>query len=242
MKQKRGKPKLGGTAFPHRWLEPAIQLPYDTEFDSIWKYQKAFDNIDWDEVLESRLEDGCPLCGGSDCIRILTPYRREVIELFPRYREGRLWIARFQCRNTKKTFSLLPLELTPYCRYTTGSMLWTLLLAGRTEGMSLFSVAEKLLDPDCRVNGSMLFYWHGILLRGFRRNHAWLHRRFDMSAVIPGGDRAGCLRELAAYCQAVGIRGPPDYNGLDAFCRSTLASNQFMFGVASQHRGYRFAS
>jgi hypothetical protein len=121
-------------------------------------------------------------------------------------------------------------------------MLWALLLAGQTEGMSLFSVAEKLLEPDSRVNGSMLFYWQGLLLRGFRRNHVCLHRKFDLSFVIPGRDRAGCLQELTAYCRAVGIRGPPDYNGLDAFCRSTLGSNQFMFGIASQHRGCRLAS
>ncbi|HUU03637.1 MAG TPA: hypothetical protein VM425_19530, partial [Myxococcota bacterium] len=91
----------------------------------------------------------------------MTPYERKVIELLP-YREGVILVARFLCMTTGKTFSLLPYWLVPYHQYTATSILFTLLLAAapREHGLkSLFCVAEKELDGDCRANGFLLGGW-----------------------------------------------------------------------------------
>jgi len=97
----------------------------------------------------------CPICGRRDCWRQIPAYQRTVIELFP-FREGTVQVARFQCRATGRTFSLLPVWLVPYHRNTAGSMLMALLLAAAVDEhgiQSLFAVAEKLLEPDGRTTG-----------------------------------------------------------------------------------------
>ena len=115
----------------------------------------------------------CPICGALECWRPIGPYWRTVIELMP-YREGRVPVARFQCRATGKTFSMLPHQLAPYHRYTVASMLFALMMAeaGEDDGLSsLFGVAEKLLSPDGRVNGFSLSCWLVLGVVGLRRGN-----------------------------------------------------------------------
>ena len=103
-------------------------------FASIWEYADATSTggIDW----RREVRPSCPICGQDECWREITPYSRHVIELFP-CREDDVLIARFQCRRTLATFSLLPVQLIPYHQYTVSSMLGALLtvwMAIRNEG------------------------------------------------------------------------------------------------------------
>ena len=220
-----------------RW-RLSIQLPYCNNDESILEYSDAFfaGRIDWVRIVGQV----CPICGARDCWRPIGPYWRTVIELLP-YRETRIPVARFQCQATGKTFSMLPHWLAPYHRYTVASMLFALLLAAamKEQGLSsLFSVAEKLLDPDCRVNGFLLGCWLVLGVVGLRRAHAELSRWSELDGVKQGWGVTGRLCELRAYCQALGIRGPPDAQGVDAvLARHARTTKRFLFGVPSQERG-----
>jgi hypothetical protein len=160
----------GRCALLRRWRF-SIQLPYCTKFSTVWEYSDAVaaGHVDW------RLELGtdCPICGGQDCWREIAPYERKVIELMP-YREGVIVVARFQCRTTGKTFSLLPYWLAPYHQYTVRSIMLALLLAATVDEhrpASLFDVAEKGLEGNCRANGFLLGRWLGMCLSGLHREH-----------------------------------------------------------------------
>jgi hypothetical protein len=91
----------------------------------VFEYEEAIleEKIDWESVIGER----CPLCGRTGCWREIAPYMRTAIELFP-FREGKITIARFQCRERRRTFSLLPTQLAPYHLYTVESMILAVLL------------------------------------------------------------------------------------------------------------------
>lgn len=59
----------------------------------------------------------CPLCRMAGCAHFICYYRRIVVD-----EKGRTYtdfpIARFLCIHTYKTFSLLPFQLVPYCKYS----------------------------------------------------------------------------------------------------------------------------
>ena len=192
--------------------------------------------VDW------RLELGtdCPICGGRDCWREIAPYERKVIELMP-YREGIIVVARFQCRTTGKTFSLLPYWLAPYHQYTVRSVLLALLLVAAADEhgpASLFVVAEKDLEGDCRANGFLLGRWLKMCLSGLRREHAELARWAALDALRSGLGVRARLGELAGYCRALGIRGPPGIREFDEVLRRhARTTGRFLFGTASQERG-----
>ena len=189
--------------------------------------------VDW------RLELGtdCPICGRQGCWREIAPYERQVIELVP-YREGTVLVARFLCRATGRTFSLLPAWLVPYHQYTAASMLLGLLLAAVGEHGSLFAVAEKGLEGDCRATGFLLGRWLKVCLSGLHREHAQLARWAGLDALRSGLGVRVRLEELAGYCRALGIRGPPGICGLDEVLeRHARTTGRFLFGTASQERG-----
>lgn len=232
---------LGGSAFPHCWLETAIQHPYFTDFESIWEYQKEFGAINWSNVLKYIKKDGCPVCRKKDCgIRRIAPYRRRVIDLLPVYREGVVYVARFLCREKKKTFSLLPVQLAPYRRYTIASILFALLVAERSageQGLSLFSVAEKEIEENSGINGCTLNSWLTMTVDSFRRNHAELGKSYQLDSLIPGNNQVGHLFEVAGYCSALGIRGPPTISEPDAAIKTFVrTTGRFLVGVAFQYR------
>jgi len=169
-----------------------------------------------------------------------------VIELFP-YREERIAVPRFLCRTTGKTFSLLPCWLAPYHQYTASSIILALLLAAaaQPDGVaSLFAVAEKLLEPDSRVNGFLLGRWLELSVSGLRRAHAELSRWSELDGIEPGLDVRGLLNELRLYCLALGVRGPPaPVDGLgDVLVRHSRATGRFLIGSPSQERCGRAAS
>jgi len=217
----------------------AIQVLYYNEFGSVWEYHRAFlcGEIDWAYVLRT----GCPLCGSRSCWRELTPYYRWAVDLLP-FREQRIPIARFFCRKTKATFSMLPVQLAPYHRYTERSIVFCLLLAaaGQDEGLSLFCVAERQVEPESKITGWLIATWLALVVRGFRRARPELKRWFGSLDVKTGYDQAEELVEVASTCRALRIRAPPHIESLDwldeVIGRYCLATGKFLFGTPSQER------
>lgn len=220
----------------------AIQLPYCNSFSSIWEYRDAV--LDGDVDFLRVIGESCPICGRRECYREITGYLRGVIELFPEYREDEVLIARFQCSTTEGTFSLLPTQLIPYHRYTVASVVGALLLAMK-HGRSLFAVSEKMLDGESRANGYLLAAWLLVLVRGLRRAHPWLQKRYGLSGVRSAKRRGPgeWLSELWAYLTALLPRASPEVGCEIAGVVSVYAheTTRFLFGVPSQERAARFA-
>jgi hypothetical protein len=134
------------------------------------------------------------------------------------------------------------MQLAPYRRYTARSIVFCLLLAdtGRVDGLSLFSVAEKLVEPDSKVSGHLLASWIVMVVRSLRRAYPELKRWVGELEVQPGRDRTDQLVEVASTCRALGIRGPPDIDGLEGLDeivgRYVHTTGHFLFGTPSQER------
>jgi hypothetical protein len=221
-------------------------LPYCNNFETVWECASAIEDqsIDWRSVIDTQ----CPICHLENCWREITPYRRLVIELFP-FREETIAVPRFLCRNTGRTFSLLPHFLAPYHQYTVASMLFALLLAAacRPDGiLSLFAAAEKLIAEDSRVTGFLLGTWLVLCVTGLRRERAELARWADLSSCQSAKSKSGFLTELNEVCLALGVRGPcgegelPSQRGLNQVLeRHARTTRRFLFGVPSQDRSGR---
>lgn len=127
----------------------AIQLPYPNTYETIWEYRESFlsGRIDFPSVIGP----ACPICGHKGCYREITPYWRYAMELFPAFAKKRIPIARFLCRRQPRTFSLLPLQLIPYCRYTANAILGSLLLALECRGRG-----QRGFRRPRRLDASML--------------------------------------------------------------------------------------
>ncbi len=106
----------------------------------------------------------CPICKSIDCYRPMASYWRYAIELFPDFKKKRIPIARFICRQRRKTFSLLPIQLIPYFQYTVGAVVGTLFLGmgcwqmGR-KGFHGASVKVDEVDPEGREELRQLRQW-----------------------------------------------------------------------------------
>lgn len=150
-------------------------------------------------------------------------------------------MARFRCRTSgTATFSMLPVQLAPYCQYTLESMIRTLLLVltvlEEEQRGILAALGEVPGDHDVTVG--LLAYWRGLVLRGLRRAHPFLHPRYDLSSVRSAEDHHGQLLELRAYCDAFRSRGPP---GLAASLGLTARfygyrTRRHLMGTPSQER------
>jgi hypothetical protein len=215
-------------------------LPYCNSFSSIWQYRDAIleGSIDFLRVIGA----SCPLCRGRGCYREIEGYYRGVIDLFPEYREGVVLVARFQCRKKRLTFSLLPIQLIPYHRYTASSVVMALLLA-MEQDRSLFAVAEKFLDAESRANGALLAAWLLVLVRGLRRAHPWLQKRYELSQVQSSERRrpAEWLVELGAYLTALLPRGSPGrgFEIVELISTHACETAHFLFGAPAQERAVR---
>lgn len=228
----------GSWAPPGRWI-PWIQLIYDNSFCSVWEYERAFlaEEIDWRSVVG----EVCPLCGRAGGYREITPYKREAIELFP-FRRGMVPVARFQCRQEKRTFSMLPCQLAPYHRYTLESMVLAVLLWRQVlveEGVGAGAAVEEL-PGDSDVSPWLLRHWLGVLVAGFRLAHSALREWHDLDRIRSAGsrDQVGLLDEVHAYVAAFGGgRDPPSRSGLrEAMRRHGAATRRPLAGRLSQER------
>ena len=213
--------------------------------------------VDFSAVLRGK----CPLCAGRGCIRELTAYGRGFKELFP-LSSGRVLVARFECVTLKAkdgrrhTFSLLPLELVPYRRYTLRSMLTALALFVSVFGPDVTTIEQAFLDAlptDGPVSVSLLRLWAQAAVRGFRRSHPVLCKMHELSLVSARSGLVGEAGEVREYLRGCRVRAPPAFDSVvctwtedpagwhDDLCRLVTeysrATRVFLVGVPSQERG-----
>jgi len=215
--------------------DPKIQVPYLNTFQSVWEYKESFlaGQID----LESQIGPICPLCGRVNCYRKMTPYWRYAIELFPEFQQEQIPIGRFLCRQRRRTFSLLPIQLIPYFQYTVEAVLGTLLLAWGywQRGQGGLWGASLEVDPDSLVTPWLVAFWLGAILRGFRRGHSALGRFYDLTGI--GTPKEVSLwKEAAAYFLVLGLKAKKRPVGIQFVRTYTQATRQFLFGIPSQQR------
>jgi hypothetical protein len=214
--------------------EHQVQLCYVNTFASIWEYNEAVraGTIDFSPVIGPR----CPVCGAMDHGSI-APYYRWVIELFP-FRKGRVAIARFRCRKTGRTFSMLPHQLAPYHKYSVASMLTVLLLAQQVhceDGKGMNRVVAEL-PGDCDVTPWLLLLWLSVTVRGLRRAHAVLAVGHDLSHIRSRHRRWERLEEVHAYLQPFSGPGPPRASAERLVLHHARRARSFLVGTPSQQR------
>ncbi len=75
-------------------------------------------------------------------------------------------MARFLCHLKRRTFSLLPIQLVPYCQYTLTSIIGALLLGldSRQQGQQGFQGAVLGVDPDSLVSPWLVACWLVVVL------------------------------------------------------------------------------
>ena len=130
-------------------------------------------------------------------------------------------IARFQCREQLRTFSLLPHQLAPYHLYTIESLILAVLLWSEiyAEGEGGASSAVEELPGDCHVTPWLLRHWLGVVVVGLRSGHAILSQWYDLSGIHSGDSPVERLDEVYSYIRCLGSRGPPSRLGLRAMVR-----------------------
>ncbi len=222
---------------PREQGSQTIQLPYFNKFETIWEYEESFlsGQIDFVSFIGVR----CPICGSVDCYRAMIPYWRYGIELFPGFKKKRIPIARFICRQRRKTFSLLPIQLIPYFQYTVGAVMGTLLLGMGCwqKGQRGFHGASVAVDPESLVTPWLIICWLVAVVRGLRRSHAVLRRLYDLDAIRTP-NRAGTWEEAAGYFLAFGLKPQVRWHPLlvDLVYGYSRRTSQFLFGTPSQYR------
>jgi len=169
----------------------------------------------------------------------MAPYWRYAIELFPDFKKKRIPIARFICRQRRKTFSLLPIQLIPYFQYTVGAVMGTLFL-----GMGCWQMGQKgfhgasvkvdEVDPESLVTPWLITCWLVAVVQGLRRGHAVLRQFYNLDGI----HTSGAWEEAAAYFAAFGLRPKIDRLSLlmDLVYRYSRRTGQFLFGTPSQYR------
>jgi len=162
-----------------------------------------------------------------------------VIELFPEFRKEKIPIGRFLCRKEQATFSLLPIQLTPYFQYTVSAVIGTLLLAFqcRQMGQQGFFGASIGVDSESLVTPWIIVCWLGSVARGLRRAHRVLNRFYDLSG-LGTSEMPSPWEEVSGYFLAFGwtweiVPKPKLLPLLTHYSRST---RQFLFGRTSQQR------
>jgi hypothetical protein len=181
----------------------------------------------------------CPICGGVDCYREISSYWRYAIELIPEFKKKRIPIARFICRQRRKTFSLLPIQLIPYFQYTVGAVVGTLFLGmGYWKmGQKGFHGASMAVDPESLVTPWLITCWLVAVVRGLRRGHAVLRRLYHLDGIRTL-NRIGTWEEAAGYFVAFGLEPGMDSHTrlMDVVVRYSRSTGQFLFGTPSQYR------
>lgn len=176
------------------------------------------------------------MCHHPDCYQSIPPYWRYAQELFPEFKKERIPVARFLCRLKQRTFSLLPIQLAPYCQYTLTAILGVLLLGldSRDHGHQGCQGAALAVDPNSLVTPWLVACWLVLVLKGLKRAHAWLQRWYDLSSIRTA--RPGqTWEEVSAYFLGLEWKSPgPRFQ--EVLLRYSRATQQFLFGTPSGHR------
>jgi hypothetical protein len=167
----------------------------------------------------------------------MAPYWRYAIELFPEFKKERIPVARFLCRERRRTFSLLPIQLIPYFQYTVDAVLGTLLLGWGSwqKGQGGFWGASVEVDPDSLVTPWLVAFWLAVVLRGFRRGHSVLGRLYNLTGIGTPKE-VSSWKEAAGYFLALGLKAKTGPLGIQLVRAYTQATHQFLFGIPSQQR------
>ncbi len=181
----------------------------------------------------------CPLCGKGGCYRQIKEYYRFAIELFP-FKKEKVPIARFLCKTTGRTFSLLAHQLVPYCQYTLAAMTQTLLLVNEFQqaGYKGFHHAAGQLHPDCDVSPWLVYRWLNIFIIGFRRAHHLLAARFALWDLGARTTQKGSTACIMVYLSAVAA-DTADPLAKDIFCAViwyAKRTKSHLFGTSSCQR------
>jgi hypothetical protein len=142
-------------------------------------------------------------------------------------------VARFLCRLKRRTFSLLPIQLAPYCQYTLTAIIGTLLLGlnGREQGQQGFQVAVLAVDPDSLITPWLVACWLVLVLNGLKRAHAWLRHWYDLNGIRT--QRA--WEQVRGYFLALGWTSPGS-RPIEVLHQYSRTTKQFLFGIPSQQR------
>lgn len=164
----------------------------------------------------------------------MPPYWRYAQELFPEFKKERIPVARFLCRLKRRTFSLLPIQLAPYCQYTLTTIIGTLLLglSVHQQGQKGFQGAVLAVDSESLVTPYLVACWLAMVLSGFKRAHPVLRSWYDLSALHTA-HRA--WQQLLGYFLALGWESSGSQL-MGVLYRYSRSSRQFMFGTPSQQR------
>lgn len=146
-------------------------------------------------------------------------------------------MARFLCHLKRRTFSLLPIQLVPYCQYTLTSIIGALLLGldSRQQGQQGFQGAVLGVDPDSLVSPWLVACWLGLVLSGLRRAHAWLRRWYDLSGIRTAKRLDMAWEEVLSYFLCLGWK-PPGLRLQQTLQQYSRTTRQFLFGIPSQQR------
>jgi hypothetical protein len=167
----------------------------------------------------------------------MAPYWRYAIELFPEFQKEPIPVGRFFCRQWRRTFSLLPIQLIPYFQYTVDSVLGTLLLGWGhwQKGQGGFWGACLQVDPDSLVTPWLVAFWLAVVLRGLRRGHPVLGRFYDLTG-IGTPKKVASWEEAAGYFLALSLKVKTGPLGIQLVHTYTQATRQFLFGTPSPQR------
>lgn len=143
-------------------------------------------------------------------------------------------MARFLCRLKRRTFSLLPIQLAPYCQYTLTAIIGTLLLGlgVREHGQQGFQGAVLAVDPDSQITPWLVACWLMLVLNGLKRAHAWLQHWYDLSRIRTV---KRSWVQVLDYFLALGWKAPKP-RLMEVLYRYSRTTRQFMFGIPSQQR------
>lgn len=135
---------------------------------------------------------------------------------------------------------MLPHQLIPYVQYTVDAVLHTLLnvLELQRTGRRGFHGACEQSDPDSSVTPWLICCWLALFVKGLRRAHPVLCKRYDLTAVRSESGTERTRVEMQGYLTAFGAWPPSgSVEVLAAVVRDYgRRSGRFMLGTPSQDR------
>ena len=197
----------------------------------------------------------CPICGGRDCAQFLGYYPRPVYDEKGTFYKSFL-IVRFECHRKgsnvlvqHRTFSLLPYQLIPYCKYSIPFVIKVLNMI-HIEDKSTMQVQELLSKYDnseeyVDLAQSSIFKFKNIIISSMNKLLSIIdsYQEFKEKNLLYDSDKkriAAFLifaRSFVCFKTNPQIRGPCAL-GYDFFLigGGYIKNNHFLFGTPSQFR------
>ncbi|MBN1104673.1 MAG: hypothetical protein JXL84_14745 [Deltaproteobacteria bacterium] len=133
----------------------------------------------------------------------------------------------------------MPTQLIPYFQYSASAILGPLLLGLECwqMGQRGFHGASVEIDQESLVTPWLVACWLMLILRGLRRAHAVLRRRYDLSRIRTP-KRPGAWEEISGYFLSLGWKRDLPLRSLlqEALQRYSRTTKHFLFGSPSQER------